>query len=125
MNGLILFAHGARDSRWAAPFEAVAARIGALRPGSRVQLAFLEFMLPTLPEAASQLVAAGYTHIQVLPLFLGTGGHLRRDLPLLMDTLRAAHLTATFTLRTAAGETDTVIDALAAVAVVHLDTADA
>ena len=121
MNGLILFAHGARDARWATPFEAIAARIGALRPDSKVQLAFLEFMSPTLPEAAAQLLAAGCSEIQVLPLFLGTGGHLRRDLPLLMDTLRAEHAAATFTLHTAAGETDTVIDALAAVAVAHLD----
>jgi sirohydrochlorin ferrochelatase len=28
-QGLILFAHGARDPRWAAPFEAVAARVRA------------------------------------------------------------------------------------------------
>ena len=26
-HGLILFAHGARDPRWAEPFEAVAARV--------------------------------------------------------------------------------------------------
>jgi sirohydrochlorin ferrochelatase len=26
-----------------------------------------------------------------VPLFLGTGGHLRRDLPPLVDALRAAH----------------------------------
>jgi hypothetical protein len=26
-DALILFAHGARDARWATPFEAVAARI--------------------------------------------------------------------------------------------------
>jgi sirohydrochlorin cobaltochelatase len=121
MNGLILFAHGARDARWALPFEAVAARIASARPGSKVRLAFLEFMAPTLPEAAAHLVAAGCDGVQVLPLFLGTGGHLRRDLPLLMETLRAEHPAATFTLHTAAGETDTVIDALAAVAVAHLD----
>jgi sirohydrochlorin cobaltochelatase len=34
-TGLILFAHGARDPRWAAPFEAVAARIRAQRPSCR------------------------------------------------------------------------------------------
>jgi sirohydrochlorin cobaltochelatase len=32
-QGLILFAHGARDPRWAEPFEAVAARCRAQRPG--------------------------------------------------------------------------------------------
>jgi len=47
-TGLILFAHGARDPRWALPFEAVAARVRAQRPGVPVRLAFLEFMAPTL-----------------------------------------------------------------------------
>ena len=53
--GLMLFAHGSRDARWAAPFEAVAARIRALRPGVPLQLAFLEQMRPTLSEAAVAL----------------------------------------------------------------------
>jgi sirohydrochlorin cobaltochelatase len=46
--GLILFAHGARDPRWATPFEAVAAAVRAARPGLPVRLAFLAFMSPTL-----------------------------------------------------------------------------
>jgi sirohydrochlorin ferrochelatase len=35
MTGLILFAHGARDPRWAEPFEAVAARMCARGPAWR------------------------------------------------------------------------------------------
>jgi sirohydrochlorin cobaltochelatase len=123
--GLILFAHGARDARWAAPFEATLARIQAQRSDAAVVLAFLEFMAPTLPEAAAGLVARGCTRVEVLPLFLGTGGHLRRDLPLLIDGLRSAHPRTRFELHTAAGETDTVIDALARVALGHLDRAAA
>ena len=47
-TGLILFAHGARDAAWAAPFEAVAARIRTQRPQWRVVLAYLELMPPDL-----------------------------------------------------------------------------
>jgi sirohydrochlorin cobaltochelatase len=121
-RGLVLFAHGARDARWALPFEAVAARVRQACPGSPVRLAFLEFMSPTLADAGAALVAEGCTDIHVLPLFLGTGGHLRRDLPLLTDALRTAHPQARFTLHTAAGETDAVIAALAQVAAAHLNT---
>ena len=53
-TGLLLFAHGARDPRWAAPFEAVAAAVRGARPGTPVQLAYLEFMSPTLLEAGAQ-----------------------------------------------------------------------
>jgi sirohydrochlorin cobaltochelatase len=115
--GLILFAHGARDPRWAAPFEAVAQRVRAARPGAAVRLAYLEFMTPTLGEAGAELAAAGCRSVQVLPMFLGAGGHVRRDLPLLVDALRAAHPAVCFTLHGAVGELDTVADAMAAAAV--------
>jgi sirohydrochlorin cobaltochelatase len=115
--GLILFAHGARDPRWAAPFEAVAGRVRAARPATAVRLAYLEFMAPTLAEAGAELAAAGCRSVQVLPMFLGAGGHVRRDLPLLIDALRAEHPTVAFTLHGAIGELDSVADAMAAAAV--------
>ena len=84
-RAIVLFAHGARDPRWAEPFEAVAARVRAAAPDYPVALAFLELMAPTLDAAVAGLVGAGATRIDVVPLFLGTGGHLRRDLPPLVD----------------------------------------
>ncbi len=119
-TGLILFAHGARDPRWAAPFETVAARVRALRPGLAVHNAYLEFMAPTLPDAGDALAAAGCTRVDVLPLFLGAGGHVRRDLPLLMDGLRRRHPGTTWTLHTAVGETPAVIEAMALAAIADL-----
>ena len=116
-TGLVLFAHGARDPRWALPFEAVAERVRAQRPGVPVRLAFLEFMSPSLPEAGTELAAAGCARVEVLPLFLGAGGHVRKDLPLLMDALRAAHPACSYTLHAAVGEVDCVVDAMADVAV--------
>jgi len=115
-QGLILFAHGARDPRWAQPFEAVAERVRLQRPAAAVRLAYLELMAPDLPTAGAELAAAGCTQISILPLFLGTGGHVRRDLPLLVDSLRAAHPAVGFTLHPPAGEADIVIDALATAA---------
>ncbi len=121
--GLILFAHGARDPRWATPFEAVAERVRRARPNARVRLAYLEFMTPTLPEAGAELAAAGCMRVDLLPLFLGAGGHVRRDLPLLLDALRAEHPSVRFTLHTAVGEVDSVIDAMAQVAMQALGAA--
>jgi sirohydrochlorin cobaltochelatase len=122
MHGLILFAHGARDPRWSQPFEAVAARVRADRPSCAVQLAYLEFMAPTLLEAGAALAQAGCTQVAVLPLFLGTGGHVRKDLPVLLDKLRAAHPDTTFTLHAAVGEVEAVTLAMAGVATALLPT---
>ena len=120
MNGLLLFAHGARDPNWALPFEAVAARALVQRPDAAVRLAFLEFMAPDLITAAAELVTLGCISVEVVPLFLGAGGHVRRDLPALVERLRGEYPDVAFTLHPAAGEHPALIEALAAVATATL-----
>jgi sirohydrochlorin cobaltochelatase len=112
-RGLLLFAHGARDPNWAAPFDDVAARVRLAHPGVPVALAFLEFMAPDLRTAGRQLATQGCTHVDVLPLFLGAGGHVRKDLPELLAELAAAHPAVRWQLHPAIGELDTVIAAMA------------
>lgn len=112
-NAIVLFAHGARDPRWAEPFEAVTQAVRDQCPGITVELAFLEFMAPKLIDAAEAALARGAVFISVVPLFLGAGGHVRKDLPGLMEELRARHPHARFVLETAIGERDSVIQAMA------------
>lgn len=112
-RGLLLFAHGARDPRWALPFEDVARRIRAADPDVPVALCFLEFMTPGLVEAGSALAAQGCDRIEVVPLFLGAGGHVRKDLPALLEQLREAHPHAQWLLRPAVGEDASVVEAMA------------
>ena len=121
--GLILFAHGARDPRWATPFEAVAAQVRTQRPDVPVRLAFLEFMAPSLPDAGTELAALGCVDVQVLPLFLGAGGHVRKDLPLLIDALRSAHPGLRVTLQPAVGELPRITAAMAEAALQMLGPA--
>ncbi len=120
-RGLLLLAHGARDPAWALPFRAVAARIASARPALRVELAFLEFMAPSLSDAGHALAHAGCTVVDVVPLFLGGGGHVRRDVPPLVAQLCAGHPGCDFRLHPAAGEADRVIDALAGAALDAVD----
>jgi len=115
-TGLLLFAHGARDARWALPFEQVAAAVRAARPLQPVRLAFLEFMAPDIRSAAAELAGEGCTQIDVLPLFLGAGGHVRKDLPPLLDELGAKHAGVAFSLHPAVGEAPILIAAMADIA---------
>ena len=112
-QAIVLFAHGARDPRWAEPFEAIADRMRAAAPGVPVALAYLELMAPTLGTAVAGLVAGGATTIDIVPLFLGTGGHLRQDLPPLVESLRAAHRGVAIRLHAAIGEHAVVSEAMA------------
>jgi len=116
-QAIVLFAHGARDPRWAEPFEAVATQVRAAAPGRAVVLAFLELMTPSLAEATARLADAGAKQIEVVPLFLGTGGHLRRDLPALVEAAQRAHPALAIRLHAAIGEHAAVVEAMARAAV--------
>ena len=123
-TGLLLFAHGARDPNWALPFEAVLRRVREQAPNIAVSLSFLEFMAPTLLEAGATLAARGCTRVDIVPLFLGTGGHVRKDLPLLIEAMRSAHPQVAWTLQPSIGEAPGVIEAMAAAALRRTDTAN-
>jgi sirohydrochlorin cobaltochelatase len=103
-RGIILFAHGSRDPQWRVPIEAVAAQINARQPDALVRCAYLEICVPSLLEAAADLVAVGARQLRVFPLFLGVGKHAREDLPLLIEQIRAAHPDVGIELLPAAGE---------------------
>lgn len=111
-RALILFAHGARSASWAAPFERLRDLTQAREPDVRVELAFLELMSPRLPDVVSALAAEGIVDLTVVPVFLGQGGHVLRDLPLMVDELRIAYPQAAIKVVEAAGENAAVLKAL-------------
>lgn len=112
MDGLLLFAHGARDPAWARPFEAIAARIAAARPQLPLALAYLELMQPDISAAAASLIELGCSRIHIVPMFLGASGHVRRDVPPLVEQLRERH-GGEWLLHPAIGEQDAVVQAMA------------
>ena len=113
MIGLILFVHGARDPRWAVPFERLRDLILARVPGTPVTVAFLEHGSPDLAVAAAAVKAAGARTIRVVPLFFGRGGHLREDFPRHLERARARVPDVEFEVTAAAGEDVGVLEALA------------
>jgi sirohydrochlorin cobaltochelatase len=110
-TGLILFGHGARDARWREPFDRLLKLVGPQHAGP-VSQAFLEHMQPNLPAACTALARAGATRIVVVPLFLGTGGHLREDVPALVSAAQQ-QAGVPVSIVTAAGEDAAVLQALA------------
>ncbi len=112
-DGIVLFAHGARDPRWALTVEALAERAAGLAPGARVRTAYLEFLAPDLPGAVDALVAEGATRLRIVPVFLAAGGHVLRDLPQLVEACAQRHPLVIFDLLPALGTLPSVLDAMA------------
>lgn len=112
-SALILFAHGARDPRWAAPFQRLQKLLQAQLPDREVALAFLELMSPRLSELAGDLARRGYQSATVVPVFFGQGGHVLRDLPAMVEQLQSAYPGLTLKVAKAVGEDDAVLNAIA------------
>ncbi len=119
-RAIVLFAHGARDPRWAEPFERLRIKVESARPGCAVRVAYLELMTPDLGSAVAELVATGCQSVRIVPIFLGQGGHVREDLPALVQTVVARHPGVVIDMLPAIGEDEAVLDGIAAACVAGL-----
>jgi sirohydrochlorin cobaltochelatase len=113
-QAILLFAHGSRDPDWARPVEALRDRIVTLA-GARVDIAYLEYRAPTLPEAVTRMAAEGVCHAYIIPVFIGQGAHLRRDLPALVESARLMQPDIRLQLLPALGAQPEILEAIARV----------
>lgn len=111
-RALVLFAHGARDPRWAEPFQRLQQIVQAQVPDVSVSLAFLELMAPHLPELVEQLARQGCSDVTVVPVFFGQGGHVLRDLPAMIQQLRTEYPQLSLKTAQAVGENEEVLNAI-------------
>ena len=111
-QAIILFAHGARDPEWAAPFDIIKQQLQAARPEVRVELAFQEFMTPSLEAAVARAAAQGAKRIVLVPLFMAQGGHLKQDLPLLVGKIREQHSQLELQVLPAIGDAPEILQAI-------------
>ena len=113
-EGLVLFAHGSKDPDWYRPFEQLAVTLKKRLPAVVVALAYLEHGA-SLQEALGMLTAKGALAVRVVPVFLGQGGHVKQDLPRLVEEARVAYPTMKLVLEKSIGEQPSLIEAIAGV----------
>jgi len=114
-HAFILFAHGARDAKWAQALHVLCDEVRARRAQSHVGLAFLEFQTPSLEDALGAAVAAGCTCIDIAPVFWSSGGHVANDVPPLLETFRLSHPRIELALLPVLSELPGMMDFIAAV----------
>lgn len=126
-TAIVLVAHGSPDPDWRRPIHALARRLREREPQRAVEVAYLGFLEPSLPQAVARLVAQGHRHVLVLAAFLSPGGkHIKEDVPRLVAEQAAAHPEMRIELRPGAlGAEPEVVEALAEAAVRALQEARA
>jgi len=70
-------------------------------------------MQPDLAAAVVGLAAADVTDVTVVPLFLAQGGHLKEDLPKLLEDIRHRHPALRIGMTGAIGDSEDLTNAIA------------
>lgn len=78
---LVIAAHGTRVGDGVAQCEQLAGLVAARLPGVDVSVGYVELVEPSIPDALESALHAGGARAVVVPLMLGTGGHVRSDIP--------------------------------------------
>ncbi len=112
-SAIILFAHGARDPQWALPFEKIRALMQQQLPDTEIKLAFLELMQPGLADTVKNLAQKDFSRITLIPLFMAQGGHLKKDLPLMLDDIRNDNPAVNISVTPPIGESDDILSLIA------------
>jgi sirohydrochlorin cobaltochelatase len=93
--------------------ERIQALITETHAHLRAELAFLDFLSPDLCGAVERLVSQGVSDIEVVPVFLGQGGHVREDLPRLLNEARQRFAAVRLSAKPSVGEDAGVLLAIA------------
>ena len=87
-TGLLLIGHGSNDSRGIAEFLQVVEQTRSLAGRMPVEPGFLELASPTIVDGTERLAAKGVDHIVAVPVLLFSAGHVKVDIPRVLDQAR-------------------------------------
>jgi sirohydrochlorin cobaltochelatase len=91
---LVIAGHGTWSNSGADATATLVEKVRSLLPGVRVEAGFVELTPPTI-DVALDAVLADASAAVVVPLMIGSGGHVRDDIPEAIDASKARHLDAT------------------------------
>ena len=89
--GVMVCGHGSRDEGAVREFARVAEGLRKLMPDTPVEYGYLEFATPIIREGLDKLRAQGVTRILAVPGMLFAAGHVKNDIPSVLNTYAAKH----------------------------------
>ncbi len=90
-TGVMICGHGSRDPEACAQFARVAARIAERLPDWPVEMGYLEFARPVIREGLDRLRERGVDRILAVPGMLFAAGHVKNDVPSVLNAYAAEH----------------------------------
>ena len=111
-DSLLLLAHGSPADGWELLFVQLRDAVQRAYPLCCVSLAFLQFKKPTVDVALEELFDKNIESVKIWPLFLGTGVHVKKDLPNLVDRMRKKLFPMEILILPPLGEDPLIVDFL-------------
>ena len=90
-TGVMVCGHGSRDAGAVGEFQAVARGIEQRLPHYDVESGFLEFATPVIRDGLDALRGRGVKNILAIPGMLFAAGHVKNDVPSVLNTYAARH----------------------------------
>jgi sirohydrochlorin cobaltochelatase len=88
---VLLIGHGTRLAAGVAEFRNLAEQLQQALPDRVCLAGFLELVEPGLPEALEQLRQRGFRRVTALPALLMAAGHVKNDIPAILNAFQAEH----------------------------------
>jgi len=112
MEAILILAHGSREKQTEVDFLNMIEEI-RVRTGKDVEAAFMEFSPRDITHGLSSLVDHGATRIRIIPYFLFSGVHIRKDIPEEIAAFRKDHPDLEINLEAVLGADSRLVDILA------------
>ncbi len=90
-TGVMVCGHGSRDEGAVREFALVAQGLRKLMPDTPVEYGYLEFATPIIRDGLDKLRESGVTRILAVPGMLFAAGHVKNDIPSVLNTYAAKH----------------------------------
>ncbi|BCJ86097.1 sirohydrochlorin chelatase [Effusibacillus dendaii] len=90
-EAVLLIGHGSRDPEGNSQFEQFVEKVRERNRQTRIELCFLELADPSIGETIDRLAAEGVTHITTVPVILLAAGHVKVEIPHILDQARLRH----------------------------------
>ena len=90
-TGVMVCGHGSRDGQAVEQFQALVRRLADRLPHYPVESGFLEFARPVLREGLDRLRARGVDRVLAVPGMLFAAGHVKNDVPSVLNQYAADH----------------------------------
>ncbi len=105
MNTLIILAHGSRRQESNLEIKTLTEKVKQIAGDEYelIEYAYLELAEPSLLQSIDATINSGASSITILPYFLNSGNHVKRDIPVIVQTAKEKHLNCKFKVSNCVG----------------------